>query len=145
MLILVTSQVLVLCDGQGRESRKEKKMRLNAYRLFALGFITLAGVSFGVAASNHIDTVERVEKASVYNIHSTYANRQNINIEGKIVAYLGNGTYKFADLDGKTISLNLDDSFDWSQVQKDELISLNAVVVKDFITPKLLGKSAVAI
>ncbi len=119
-------------------------MRLNSYKLFAIGFVALAGVSFGVAASNHVDTV-KVEKASVYNVHSTYANRQNINIEGKIVAYLGNGTYKFADVDGKTISLNLDDSFDWSQVQKDELISLNAVVVKDFITPKLLGKSAVAI
>ena len=70
---------------------------------------------------------------------------QIVHLRGKLVRYLGKDKYEFADVNGETIKVELDDDYNWSHINKDQLIDIVGEVDKDFIGIKIDVKSATVV
>lgn len=61
---------------------------------------------------------------------------QHVVLTGRLINYLGDEKYEFADESG-TIVVELDDDYNWSHIAKDELIQIEGEVDRDFFSVKI--------
>lgn len=77
---------------------------------------------------------------SIVEIQNKGQDKDRVVLQGRLTNYLGKDNYEFTDLKGDRIEVELDDDVDWSQVHRNQLISIMGKVDKNMFTVKVEAK-----
>lgn len=99
-----------------------------------LKYITACVIAFAVgaaavsAAPRNLDYMpqgfDRVPPLSVAEVMNSARDHQLIVMQGRLTQYLGRDLYEFTDRQGQTIVVDLNKDYDWSHVQRNQLINI---------------------
>lgn len=96
------------------------------------------------AASTVPSGFDQTAPESVEAVLNNAHDGQIVTLKGRLVNFLGNDRYEFADKTG-TIEIELDDDYDWSAISKDELIEITGEVDDDFLSTTIEVTHAVSL
>ncbi len=78
-----------------------------------------------------------IRTVTVADIKNNAKDDETVFLKGRLTKFLGDERFEFTDLKGDTIVVKLDDDHNWSNINKDMPIEIEAEVDKEFMDLKL--------